>query len=239
MNPQTTKEGLELERRTMGEYDFNREYNAQFIDDQFTYFPSTLVLGCVDDYTLNPEPQPGQKLKGNFYVGVDFGKHADHSAIAITQEQPDHTLKLVYLRQFPLETPYTTVIATLQLLNSIYMFLRGYVDQTGVGEAPYEEVRKFAPCIRGITFTAKTKQEILGNLLLTMERKDVTIPRGPKQLLTQLTQQRCEPTQQGTYSFTHPSGTHDDLMWAFALSVYAYPGPTEWMNTVIGIRRPE
>jgi hypothetical protein len=108
---------------------------------------------------------------------------------------PDHTLRLVYLKEFKLETLCSTVTETVKRLDSEYKFYRGYLDQTGVGEAPYEEIRKSAPRIRGITLTPRTKQDILGNLRLTMEHKEITIPREPNQVLTQLVQQRCEPTQ--------------------------------------------
>jgi phage FluMu gp28-like protein len=239
VNPHVTKEKLELERKTIGEYDFDREYNANFIDDQFSYFPSKLVLGCTDAYALDAEPKPGETRKGTYYVGIDFGKHIDHSAIAIIQEQTDHKLRLVYLREFQLEIPYTTVIGTIRTLNNTYNFRGGRLDQSGVGEPPYEQIREFAPYIKGVTLTARTKQDILTNLLLTMERKDITIPREPEHLLTQLTQQRCEPTQQGTLRFTHPTGTHDDLAWAFALAVYAYPGNLDWMGKAMGVKRPE
>ena len=234
INPQITKERLELEKKTIGEYDFNREYNAQFIDDQFSYFPSKLVLACTDDYELNDELKPPESLKGEYYVGIDFGKHADHSAIAIVQEQGEYKLRLVYLREFQLETPYSSVIETIRVLDTQYTFRSGYLDQTGVGEAPYEEVRRFAPRIKGITFTVRSKQDILGNLKLTMEHQNVTIPREQR-LLTQLTQQQCVPTPQGTLKFSHPIGSHDDLAWAFALAVYAYRGPTNWMGQVIGV----
>jgi hypothetical protein len=234
INPQITKERLELEKKTIGEYDFNREYNAQFVDDQFSYFPSKLVLACTDDYQLNGELKPSESGKGEYYVGIDFGKHADHSAIAIVQEQGDYKLRLVYLREFQLETQYSSVIEAIRALDRQYEFRSGYLDQTGVGEAPYEEVRRFAPRIKGITFTIRSKQDILGNLKLTMEHQNVTIPREQR-LLTQLTQQQCEPTPQGTLKFTHPAGSHDDLAWAFALAVYAYRGPTSWMGQVIGV----
>ena len=239
INPQVTAEKLELERNTIGEYDFNREYNAQFIDDQFSYFPSKLLLDCTDSYALDPEPKPGETRRGTYYTGIDFGKHADHSAIAIIQEEKDHNLRLVYLKEFPLETHYTTVIEAIKTLDKTYDFRGGRLDQTGVGEPLYEQVREFAPNIKGITLTARTKQDILANLLLTIERNAITIPQEPQNLLTQLTQQRCEPTQQGTLHFSHPSGTHDDLAWAFALSVYAYPGNLDWMTTCIGVKRPE
>ncbi len=235
MNPLTTKEKLEVERKTIGEYDFNREYNANFLDDQFSYFPSKLILTCTDDYTLTDQSQIKYTPKGKYYVGIDFGKHVDHTAIAIVEEQNDHSLRLVYLQELPLETPYTTAIETIHTLQAAYQFRGGRLDQTGVGEAPFEEIRKFAPTIQGIKFTAPIKENILSKLLLKMEHHEITIPREPQRLLTQLTQQRCEPTQSGNLKFSHPEGTHDDLAWAFALAVYAYPGNLDWMGTVIGV----
>lgn len=235
MNPLITKEKLERERKTIGEYDFNREYNANFLDDQFSYFPSKLILACTDDYSLNDPSRILYTQKGEYYVGIDFGKHVDHSAIAIVEEQKDHSLRLVYLQEFPLETPYTTVIETVRTLQAAYQFRGGRLDQTGVGEAPYEEIRKFAPTIQGIKFTAPLKENILSKLLLKMENHEVTIPREPQRLLTQLTQQRCEPTQSGNLKFSHPSGTHDDLAWAFALAVFAYRGSLAWMGMVLGV----
>jgi hypothetical protein len=239
INPQVPKERLDLDRKTVGEYDFNREYNAQFIDDQFSYFPSKLVLACTDDYPLNPDPKPNEIPKGEYHIGIDFGFHVDHSAIAIVQEQPDHNLRLIYLREFQLGTTYPAVIGSIRMLNAEYKFRSGYLDQTGVGEAPYQEIRQFAPTIKGITFSTRSKQDILGNLKLKMEHQTVTIPRDETRLLTQLTQQQAEPTIQGALTFSHPPGTHDDLAWAFALSVYAYRGPTDWMGTVIGIPHRE
>jgi phage FluMu gp28-like protein len=239
MNPLITKEKLELERRTIGEFDFNREYNAQFIDDQFSYFPSKLILTCTDTYPLNDQSHLSYTQKGEYYVGIDFGKHADHSAIAIVEEQKDHTLRLVYLQEFELETTYTTVIATTRTLQAAYQFRGGQLDQTGVGEAPYEEIREFAPTIRGITLTARVKEDILGKLRLKMEHHEITLPSEAQRLLTQLTQQRCEPTPSGNLKFTHPQGTHDDLAWAFALAVHAYHGPLDWMTTCIGVHRQD
>jgi phage FluMu gp28-like protein len=62
MNPTVTSEQLELERRTIGDFAFNREYNAVFMDDQFSFLPSELVLGCTDDeYALNRDPLQAEK----------------------------------------------------------------------------------------------------------------------------------------------------------------------------------
>jgi phage FluMu gp28-like protein len=220
LNPLTSEKRLELERKTTSEQEFNREYNALFMDDQFSYFPSSLLLGCTDDYALNSDPTQGEKYHGQYLVGIDFGKRADHSAVAILQKLNDQ-LRLVYLKEFPLDTPYTAVIGTVRRLNEAYAFTAGYLDQTGVGEGPYEEIKQFAPVVKGVTLSAPVKEDVLGRLKLAMEQHKLTLPRDEPGLLVQITAQQCEPTISGALRFSHPLGTHDDRLWAVALAVYA------------------
>jgi len=220
MNPRISKERLDLEKQTIGEYDFNREYNAAFLDDQFSYLPSSLVLSCTDDYALHSDPTQGERYDGQYLIGIDFGKHADHSAIAILQKLNDQ-LWLVYLKEFPLDTPYTAIIGTVRRLNDSYGLVAGCLDQTGVGEGPYEEIRQFTPVIKGVTLSAPVKEDVLGRLKLAMEQHKLVLPRDDSRLLVQITSQQCEPTISGTLRFSHPPGTHDDRLWALALAAYA------------------
>jgi phage FluMu gp28-like protein len=221
MNPTVTKEKLELERRAIGDFAFNREYNAVFMDDRFSFLPSKLVLGCTnDEYALNGEPLQGERYKGEYFMGIDFGKHADHSAIAIV-EKTDDDLRLVYLHEFPLETPYTAVIGTARRLNEAYRFAAGCLDKTGVGEGPYEEINQFMRGMEGVTLTAQMKEDIMGKLRLTLQHGRLTLPRDNQQLLVQMTEQQCETTKSGTQKFSHPAGTHDDQLWSLALAIYA------------------
>jgi phage FluMu gp28-like protein len=219
-NPLISESRLELERKTTSEQEFNREYNALFMDDQFSYLPSSLLLGCTDDYQLNSDPTQGEKYHGQYLIGIDFGKHADHSAVAILQKLDDQ-LRLVYSKEFPLDTPYTAVIGTVRRLNEAYGFAAGCLDQTGVGEGPYEEIKQFMPAIKGLTLSASVKEDVLGRLKLAMEQHKLTLPRGDSRLLVQITAQQCEPTLSGTLKFSHPPATHDDCLWALALAVYA------------------
>jgi phage FluMu gp28-like protein len=180
-----------------------------------------LVLGCTDDeYALNRDPLQAEKYKGQFVVGIDFGKHADHSAIAIL-EKVDDNLRLVYLKELPLETPYTAVIGTVRRLNETYAFAAGCLDKTGVGEGPYEEIKQFMQGIEGVTLTAQMKEDIMGKLKLALEHGKLTLPRDNPKLLIQMTEQQCETTKSGTQKFSHPAGTHDDQLWSLALAIYA------------------
>ena len=234
-NPLITKEKLELERKTIGEFDFDREYNANFIDDQFSYFPSKLVLACTDNYQLKPDPTGAEKYSGDFYVGIDFGKINDHSTIAILERTREEERRLVYLKEFPLGTPYSAVIGTVKRLNAAYGFVCGYLDQTGVGEGPYEQIHQDVPTVRGITLTLQSKEDILGKLRLLMENELLTLPQDNQRLLTQITNQQYEPTPTGSLKFNHPTGTNDDQLWALALATYASQHP-RIPNTIIGVK---
>jgi phage FluMu gp28-like protein len=221
MSPLITKKQLELQRKTMGDFAFNREYNAAFIDDQFSFLPSELVLACTDDdYSLNGDPLQGEKYSGEYLIGIDFGKHADHSTIAILEKTGDD-LRLVYLKEFKLETPYTAVIGWVKRLHDAYHFAGGSLDKTGVGEGPFEEIREFMRGMEGLTLTAQVKEDVMGRLKLAMEHGNLTLPRDESQLLVQITSQRCEPTKSGALKFSHPTGTHDDQLWSLALATYA------------------
>ena len=235
VNPKIDEKQLELERRTIGEYDFNREYNANFIDDQFSYFPSKLVLACTDAYLLNKDPNGSAKFTGDYYVGIDFGKHKDHSVIAILKRSIEEEIQLVYLKEFELGTPYTAVIGAVKRLDAAYRFVCGYLDQTGVGEGPYEQIHQDVSRVRGITLTLQAKEDILGKLRLAMEDERLTIPRDNQRLLTQITTQHCEPTTSGNLKFRHPTGTNDDLLWALALANYAAQHP-RIPNMIIGVK---
>ena len=210
MNPKVSKESLEREKISSG------EYNAIFLDDQFTYFTSSIVLTCTDDYEVNLEPKTEEGQRNQFYIGIDFGKFEDHSAIVILQKFAKDKIRLVYLKEFQLKTLYKDVITSVRKLNDTYHFNGGCLDKTGPGEAPHEEISSFMR-IEGVTLTAPMKEDLMGRLRLTMENHRITLPRD-KNLLTQITSQQCKPSNSGNLHFSHPSGTHDDLLWALALA---------------------
>jgi hypothetical protein len=68
----------------------------------------------------------GESVRGDFYAGVDLGKHVDHSVIALVRRDED-ALRLVGLKIFPLETEYPGIIGYLKVmserLHTIHRFL--------------------------------------------------------------------------------------------------------------------
>src|SRR5208282_2962479 len=177
-----------------------------------------------------------QKYTGEYHIGLDFGKLQDHSAIAILQKTSENHVRLVYTKEFPLNTSYTDVIEYVRILHASYNFTVGSLDQTGVGEGPYEQIRKFMPQMQGTTLTASTKQDLMVKFRLAMENHKITLPNGNKKLFIRMTSQQSKPLQSGTLQFSHPHGTHDDLLWALVLAAQSALKPTQTFR-VIGANR--
>lgn len=160
------------------------------------------------------------ELKGNFYVGVDLAKKEDFSVVAVLRKDED-AFRLIHLNVFPQGTEYVGVINYLKALSerlkTIHRFL---VDQTGVGEAVLEQAQKTVSKVEGVVLTAPQKQDVLGYLKLLMQERRVLFPYE-LDFLQELNVEQFELSKSGQILFSHPDGTHDDRLWAFALAVFA------------------
>jgi phage FluMu gp28-like protein len=158
---------------------------------------------------------------GPYFLGVDLGKKVDFSVIAVVTKQGDQ-MRLVYYKRWPLETPYASVIGSVKVISQkLGSIVKILVDQTGVGEYVVEDMQKSGlRNVEGIMLSLPTKQEILGHLKQLMQNRLFTYPFDVD-LSGELNVERFELTKTGQIQFSHPEGTHDDILWAVALAVYA------------------
>jgi hypothetical protein len=77
---------------------------------------------------------------------------------------------------------------------------------------------------RRLKFTTKTKEELLSSLKIAMEQNRLAIPYH-RQLCEQINEQQYSYSKSGHLQFSHPENSHDDMLWALALSVYAAREP--------------
>ncbi len=95
------------------------------------------------------------------------------------------------------------------------------MDQTGVGEVFMEEAHKAGlKNARGVILTLPSKQDIMMYLKQVMGDERLWLPYY-SQLFNELNVERYELLKTGRTQFSHPDGTHDDMLWALALAVYA------------------
>ena len=203
---------------------------AQWAENENVWLPQALITQCIDstlEYAQFEETQTG-----DFYAGLDLGKHQDHSVLAIIKAE-NNTLKLTHMHRFPLNTPYASVIGYVKTINDRWQKIHKILtDRSGVGDYITEDMTN-----TGLTnteaakFTQQTKQEMAQWLRQTMTEKRLRIPYDSN-LIAELNTERYTLTKDGKILLSHPPGTHDDRFWALALAVYAArtpPQPQLWV----------
>ncbi len=233
--PLVTNEFLEEMRENMTREAYLMEYEAEFVEALNSYFPQDLIRKCVElaqKLGLEIHPHLEQDFpEGEYYAGLDFGKLQDYSVLAVVKVE-DNTIRLFYLHEFPLETPYASVIGHLVKANEKFQLNKVLVDQTGVGEPVLEEIRsQGVDCVEGVKFTVQTKEDLLSGLKIAMEQGRLAIPYH-RQLCTQINEQQYAYSKSGHLQFSHPDKSHDDMLWALALACAATktePAPKLWV----------
>ncbi len=194
---------------------------AEFAEDENAFFPLAIVTACVDgqlEYT-EFEARIADRL---IYVGVDFGKHRDHSVVAaIDYDNESRNAKLIHMHRFALETEYSSVIGYIKAIVSRWQRTRQVsTDVTEVGDFITEEMKRSGiPQAVGIQLTIPSKTDILGNLKEMMQAGRLSIPYD-SELISEITNQRFELMKSGQMQFSHPEDSHDDRLWALALACY-------------------
>ena len=197
-----------------------------------------LIQTCIDPELDNPESTnqyipdiesvTEDQLNGRYFAGLDLGKQIDHSVLAIVQVTEQDQVRLIHKRQFPLGTPYPEVTAYAARVHQIFTLEGMHVDKTGIGDAVTDELERLEiPEVKGIFFTDAEKENLLTNLKLLMEKKQLSISGEDKQLIAQINEQQHEYLKPKTaqerihQKFRHPKGRHDDQLYALALACYA------------------
>src|SRR5438094_144252 len=115
---------------------WTREMEAEFAEDENAFFPLSLVTGSVDgqlEYIMF-DAKISDRL---IYLGVDFGKHRDHSVVAaIDYDNESRKARLIHIHRFALATEYASVIGYVKALVSRWQKTRQVsTDITGVGDS--------------------------------------------------------------------------------------------------------
>jgi len=211
---------------------WRREMEAEWAEDQDVWLPQNLITKCIgttkncgeDLQLFNPETE----CHGRFYVGLDFGKHGDYTVLAIIEEVNGKYF-LRFLKMWPLETPYSSVIGFVKVLQDRWdSFVKIRADQTGIGDYIVEDMKNSAiDNVEGVTFSLPRKQEMASLIRQRMSEGKFFYPYFtwekpyPGQYVAELNTERYQLRKDGTMTLNHPQGTHDDVFWATALALYA------------------
>ncbi len=209
---------------------WQREMEAQWAENENSWLTQALITPCIE-HTLNYNVFD-EEIKGNFYAGLDLGKHHDPSVLAVVKAE-QQKLSLIHLHRFPLETSYASIIGYVKTICDRWQTIhKTLVDQTGVGDYIAEDMANTGlEGTEGVTFTQETKQEMAQYLKQAISEKRLFIPYD-SELIAELNLERYELTKDGKIRLSHPQGTHDDRFWALAMAAYAartQPSPKLWV----------
>jgi len=94
-----------------------------------------------------------------------------------------------------------------------------WVDSTGVGDPIYERLRHEYQGTKSYKFTSESKRELIENLVLRIERKEIGIMDDPVQI-AELLSYEYQIGKTGHISMNAPEGMHDDCVIALALAAW-------------------
>jgi len=216
-NPFIDPKEIEIARGQLPARLFQQYYMAEFLDDG-TIFAGIrdIIFGdpINEQYWLAPEAQDSEVV-----IGVDWAKLSDFTVMgAITLDQPG---KMVGYNRFQ-GLDYTAAIGELLKFANKFKKVRViYHDQTGVGEAISDMLRQTPLPSRGIKFSAQSKSEMVNQLVLGVEQKQIAIPNW-SDMLRELDMYEVVVNHLGNMKFSAPPGEHDDIVSMLLLAYAAY-----------------
>lgn len=222
-----TEESIEKIRKTTPDILFRQEYLAEFIDDAGTVFRDLrgILENCESD-----------AIEGHHYImGVDLAESEDWTVISVFDSE---TKKEVHLdrfqhRDYPLQKKQ--IIAKACRYNNA----RVIMDTTGVGRPIYEDIMNEGVFIDDFTFTGKSKEELIGKLIVAVEEKQIRLlPNEVARNEMEAFEFKYRNEKTGlplkNIQYGAPQGFHDDVVCARALAVWGLsPGKPKDKNYVL------
>jgi len=222
---------------------WKREMEAEWAEDETVWLQQSLITRCIaSQKTLGFEIElfPWESYhEGEFFAGLDLGKHRDYSALVVI-EKVDNKFLLRHLKIWPLETSYASVIGYIKALQDRWGgFCKIRVDSTNQDYVVEDMKNSEIDNVEGVHFTLPRKQEMATLLKQRMINNKFWYPyftwerpyRG--EFVTELNVERFELRKDGSIALNHPSGTHDDVFWSVCLALYStvemVEEPTVWV----------
>lgn len=209
-NPHLKSELIEAERERLPEAVFQQELEGRFIEG------AGAVLRYVREAATGEWQEP---VAGKEYsAGLDLAKVNDWTVLTIVDEER----RVVFVDRFN-KLDWGLQVQRIRAATERYNDAWTLVDSTGAGEPVYEALCAAGVRVEGYPFTNRSKNDLVNNLAMLFEKRQVTLPRY--ELFPTLVDE-CEAfeytvTEAGAVKTGAPSGQHDDCVVSLALAAWA------------------
>lgn len=166
------REGLKVDveeiKRTCIDSDvYRQEYMCEFLDSNTALFSYDLLNSCK--YEICPE--------GDYFLGIDIGRHSDRTAIAILMKSGNKKFikEVQTLQNTEFDEQFRKISNIIESLKPVKVC----IDSTGLGMQIAEQLKKKYGIVEPVTFTNQSKNEMFGNAKKDFGTKNLFIPDDP------------------------------------------------------------
>lgn len=221
-------ERLEEYRQMLPRNVFRTEYLGEFLDDDGSVFIH--FKECVEKNEIKPTDR--------LYVGIDWANGGGNDDTVVTMiNQYGKQVYLAYKNNLSPNQQIDWLEGILKPLRSQIVVVQPELNSIGT---PYTDILKKR--LQTVTFdgfdtTNKSKNEIVGELQVAFENKDIRILDDDKQL-RELSYYSAEYNlRTKTLTFNAPNGLHDDICIALMLAYDAYTSSRGNYVCIKGLKR--
>ena len=199
--------------------DFAQEFECEFVDEAYSYYPYDLILPCTsDDVRVAEDVSDLARMTGRLVAGFDVGRTRDRSELAVFEQRGDRFV-CVLLRSYDQATFSAQESELRRLLNALPV-ARLSIDNTGIGMNLAENLAREFPQVVAETFTNARKEQWAVDFKILLQRREVALPKD-RQLVAQIHSIKRQVLPSGKVSFESERSTrhgHADKFWAVALA---------------------
>lgn len=220
----------ELRKGLADEDAWAQEYELQYLDEASAWLSYDLIAAVEDEDAGDPENYQG----GVCFVGWDIGIRSDLSVIWVLEQVGDvlWTREIIELKRVKFAEQYDVIDDVFRR----YRVGRMCADQTGLGEAPVEEIQRRHGALRveGVLFTGPSKLVMATAGKEAFEDRTIRIPAGRPALRSDLHKLRRVASATGAPRFVaERTDDHADRTWACFLAINAAGGAPESAGATI------
>lgn len=208
-NPLIAPEELAAIRRETPEYIWQSEYLAEFTDNLGQVFRG-IREAATAPLQVTPDPD------ARYVVGMDWGKDYDYSALVTINA---NTRQVVAVERFN-QVSWALQRGRLKALCDRWNPRVIYAEENSFGSPNIEALQREGFPVRAFKTSPGSKPALIDALSLAIERQHIAL-QPHEALLHELAAYRLQRLTSGGYSYSAPSGQHDDLVIALALAYYA------------------
>jgi hypothetical protein len=189
---------------------FEQEYEARFLED------GGEVFRCVRQAaTASPGAQPAEGHR--YFVGIDFGRYNDFTAIAVIDADARPAPAMVALDRFS-ATAWAAQRERIKAVAKHWQAERILAEANAMGEPNIEALWQEGLPIRGFLTTARTKGPLIESLVKAIEDGELRL-LPDETLIGELESYTYDVERYtGHVRYSAPPGLHDDTVIALALA---------------------